>query len=140
MVPFTSEFRATFADTDAAGIVHFTTVLFWVEATEEALFRDLKLPFFTQQGASVKGFPRVRIECDYKAPIYREDVVTLALHPRELGDKKIIWSFTALVQGREVAVGSLISVYAYREGDGAMAAALIPSATLAGLRQFFKVS
>ena len=43
MAPFTADYRANFSDTDAAGIVHFSTVFFWVEATEEALFRQLKL-------------------------------------------------------------------------------------------------
>ena len=41
MAPFTVEHRAQFADTDAAGIVHFTTILFWVEATEEAIVNAL---------------------------------------------------------------------------------------------------
>ena len=45
MAPFTADYRANFSDTDAAGIVHFSTIFFWVEATEEALFRHLKLPF-----------------------------------------------------------------------------------------------
>ena len=43
MAPFTVDYRANFSDTDAAGIVHFSTIFFWVEATEEALFRQLKL-------------------------------------------------------------------------------------------------
>jgi len=34
MVNFTAEYRAHFSDTDAAGIVHFSTIFFWVEATE----------------------------------------------------------------------------------------------------------
>ena len=62
MAPFTVEHRAQFADTDAAGIVHFTTILFWVEATEEALFRELGLPFLKADGAKLSGFPRVRVE------------------------------------------------------------------------------
>jgi acyl-CoA thioester hydrolase len=76
MTPFVTEHRANFADTDAAGIVHFSTVFFWVEATEEALFRELRLPFLRAEGAKLTGFPRVRVECDFLSPIYREDVVT----------------------------------------------------------------
>ena len=29
MAPFTAEYRANFSDTDAAGIVHFSTMFFW---------------------------------------------------------------------------------------------------------------
>ena len=72
MAPFTVDYRANFSDTDAAGIVHFSTVFFWVEATEEALFRHLKLPFLRTEGAKITGFPRVRVECDFLSPIYRE--------------------------------------------------------------------
>lgn len=31
MVQFTAEYRAHFSDTDAAGIVHFSTIFFWVD-------------------------------------------------------------------------------------------------------------
>ena len=101
MAPFTADYRANFSDTDAAGIVHFSTVFFWVEATEEALFRQLKLPFIRAEGSKLTGFPRVRVECDFLSPIYREDVVTVALTPSEIGDKKLVWGFEAKVGKRE---------------------------------------
>lgn len=126
MVPFTAEYRANFSDTDAAGILHFTTVFFWVEATEEALYRHLKLPFLRTEGTRLAGFPRVRVECDFLLPIHREDVVTLALSPTELGDKKLVWAFEALVRDQVVARGALTTVYAWREAQGPMSAALVP--------------
>ena len=76
MAIFKAEYRANFSDTDAAGIIHFSTIFFWVEATEEALFRHLKLSFLKAEGNKLTGFPRVRVECDYLTPIYREDLVT----------------------------------------------------------------
>ncbi len=126
MSPFVAEHRANFSDTDAAGIVHFSTMLLWVEATEEALFRDLGLDFLKQDGARASGFPRVRVECDYLAPVHRGDLVSVALVPADVGDKRLAWSFEAKVEGRTVAKGSLITVYAWREGQGPMSAALIP--------------
>jgi acyl-CoA thioesterase FadM len=111
MAPFTADYRANFSDTDAAGIVHFSTVFFWVEATEEALFRHLKLPFLRTEGAKLTGFPRVRVECDFLSPIYREDVVTVALTP----------------------------VYAWREAQGPMSAALVPLDIKTALQKHFGV-
>lgn len=137
MVPFTADYRANFSDTDAAGIVHFSTIFFWVEATEEALFRHLKLPFLRTEGAKLTGFPRVRVECDFLSPIYREDVVTVALTPAEIGDKKLIWAFHASVGGRAVAKGALTTVYAWREGQGPMSAALVPLEVKAALQRHF---
>ena len=83
------------------------------------------------------GFPRVRVECDYLAPIYREDVVVLELSPRELGDKKIVWNFKAKVGDKEVAYGALTTVYAWREGQGPMAAALVPLEVKTTLEKYF---
>ena len=137
MAPFTAEHRANFSDTDAAGIVHFSTIFFWVEATEEALFRHLRLPFLRSEGATLAGFPRVRVECDYLSPIHREEVVAVSLWPLEIGDKKLHWGFEAKVGDRNVAKGSLIAVYAWREGQGPMAAALVPLEIKSALQRHF---
>jgi acyl-CoA thioester hydrolase len=137
MATFKAEYRANFSDTDAAGIIHFSTIFFWVEATEEALFRHLKLNFLRTDGNKLMGFPRVRVECDYLAPIYREDVVVLELSPRELGDKKIVWNFKAKVGEKEVAHGALTTVYAWREGQSPMAAALVPLDVKTTLEKYF---
>jgi len=139
MSPFVAEHRAQFADTDAAGIVHFSTMFLWVEATEEALFRELGIPFLRQEGARTSGFPRVRVECDYLAPVHRGDLVSVSLTPAEIGDKRLAWSFEATVDGRPVAKGSLIAVYAWREGQGAMAAALVPLEIKTALQKRFGV-
>ena len=137
MANFTAEYRAHFSDTDAAGIVHFSTIFFWVEATEEALFRHLHLPFLKAEGAKLTGFPRVRVECDFLSPIYREDVVKVALTPAEIGDKKLVWLFDAQVGERAVAKGKLTTVYAWREGQGPMSAALVPLDIKQALQRHF---
>jgi acyl-CoA thioester hydrolase len=137
MASFTAEHRANFSDTDAAGIVHFSTIFLWVEATEEALFRKLGLPFLRTEGAKLTGFPRVRVECDYLSPVLLGEVVTVALQPTEIGDKKLQWAFTATVGDRAVAKGSLVTVYAWREGQGPMAAALVPLEIKTALQRHF---
>jgi acyl-CoA thioester hydrolase len=137
MANFTAEYRAHFSDTDAAGIVHFSTIFFWVEATEEALFRHLHLPFLKTEGAKLTGFPRVRVECDFLSPIYREDVVKVVLTPAEIGDKKLVWLFDAHVGERAVAKGKLTTVYAWREGQGPMSAALVPLDIKQALQRHF---
>lgn len=137
MRPHTAQFTAAFADTDAAGIVHFSTVFRWVEGAEESLFAELQLPFLARDGATLRGFPRVRVECDYLAPVHRGDVVSLALHPTEIGDKRVVWAFEASVAGKPVAKGALTTVYAWRDGDGPMQAALIPASVKQALERRF---
>ena len=137
MVTFPAEDRAHFSDTDAAGIVHFSTIFFWVEATEEAIFRHLHLPFLKTDGAKLSGFPRVRVECDYLFPIYRDDVVKVTLTPAEIGDKKLVWIFDAHVGERAVAKGKLTTVYAWRDGQSPMSAALVPLEIKQALQRHF---
>ena len=137
MRPHISEFTAAFADTDAAGIVHFSTVFRWVEGAEEALYAELNLPFLRREGAQLRGFPRVRIECDYLSPVERGDRVALALHPTDIGDKRLAWAFEATVGGKPVARGVLITVHAWREGSGPIQASLIPIETKRALEARF---
>jgi len=137
MVTFPAEYRPHFSDTDAAGIVHFSTIFFWVEATEEAIFRHLHLPFLKTDGAKLSGFPRVRVECDYLFPIYRDDVVKVTLTPAEIGDKKLVWIFDAHVGERAVAKGKLTTVYAWRDGQSPMSAALVPLEIKQALQRHF---
>lgn len=139
MGTFSADYRAQFSDTDAAGIVHFSTIFFWVEATEEALFRALEIPFLKTEGTKLTGYPRVRVECDYLSPIHREEVVTVQLKPSEISDKKLVWEFLAVVQSRPVAQGKLTTVYAWRDGQGPMAAALIPLDVKNALQRYFKI-
>ena len=139
MVTFQAEHRANFADSDAAGIAHFSSVFFWVEATEEALFRQLGLPFLRAEGAKLTGFPRVRIECDYLSPVHVGEVVTIGLRPVDIGDKRLVWAFEAFVGARAVARGQLTTVYAWREAQGPMAAALVPLEVKQALQAYFGV-
>ena len=89
------------------------------------------------EGTKLMGFPRVRVECDFLSPIYREDVVTVSLTPVEIGDKKLAWGFKAAVGERAVAQGVLTTVYAWREGQGPMSAALVPLDIKTALQQHF---
>ena len=126
MRPHVTEFTAAFADTDAAGIVHFSTVFRWVEGAEEALYAELGLAFLHRDGGQLRGYPRVHVDCDYLAPVHRGDRVALAIVPAEVGDKRLVWNFEATVAGRAVAKGSLVTVHARRDGEGPMQACLIP--------------
>jgi acyl-CoA thioesterase FadM len=78
------------------------------------------------------------VECDYLAPVYREDLVVIELSAGDLGDKKIVWNFKAKVGEKEVARGTLTTAYAWREGQGPMSAALVPLEIKTTLEKFFK--
>ena len=71
--------------------------------------------------------------------IGRGEVVALTLTPNEIGDKKLVWGFTAQVGDRPVAKGALTTVYAWREGQGPMSAALVPLDVKTALQKRFGV-
>jgi acyl-CoA thioesterase FadM len=64
--------RVAFADTDAAGVVHFSRLLCYVEEAEHALLAELKIPLMGDDKDG-GGWPRVHIDCNYFAPLRPAD-------------------------------------------------------------------
>ena len=59
-----------FADTDMAGIVHFSNFLRYCEAAESALFAELGIPIIEEVKPGLyRGWPRVEVSCRYRAPL-----------------------------------------------------------------------
>jgi len=87
------EFRMTrqveFAETDMAGIVHFSRFFLWMESVEHAFWRSLGFSVHGEDGDVRYGFPRVHAECDFKAPVRFEDQVEAHLSVVEKRQKKI---------------------------------------------------
>ena len=66
-----------FADTDMAGIVHYSNFFRYMEAAEHAFFRSLGFSVVTKQVEPPVGWPRVHASCDYKRPLRFEDEVEI---------------------------------------------------------------
>lgn len=101
--------RVAFADTDAAGVVHFSRLLCYVEEAEHALLAELKIPLMgtTEDGG---GWPRVHIDCDYFAPLRPADDVEVILISEKVGNSSVNWNFNILRDGQDVAKGSVKTV------------------------------
>jgi len=103
--------RVAFADTDAAGMVHFSRLLCYVEEAEHTLLGELGIPLM--DGG---GWPRVHVDCDYFAPLGPGDDVEVILIPDMVGSSSIHWSFNILRDGRDVAKGSMKAVRVNADG------------------------
>lgn len=103
--------RASFADTDAAGVVHFSRLLCYVEEAEHEMLAHLAIPVLAEG-----GWPRVNISCDYLAPVRLGDVVKVAIFPDKVGNSSVLWGFTMMSQDLEVAKGSVKTVRVNAEG------------------------
>lgn len=98
--------RVSFSDTDASGRVHFTAILRYVEEAEHA--------FFDAQGIAVisddHGWPRVHVDCDYRAPLAFGDEVQLCLVVQELGKTSLKYRFSVKKQQQLCAEGTMVVV------------------------------
>src|SRR5439155_981679 len=90
--PMATEFKMThrveFADTDMAGLIHFSSYFRYMEVTEHAFFRSLGLSIVLTGGEKV-GWPRVHVDCDFKGPLYFENEVEVHLRVRTKGERSL---------------------------------------------------
>src|SRR5262245_63849262 len=128
------EFKLTrqidFAETDMAGIMHFSNFFRFMEAAETAFFRSLGQSIYPRDLHSV-GWPRVLADCDFKRPLRFEDLVEIHLLVRAKGEKSLTYSFIFRKLNeapvREVARGSVVTACVSRDKEnGKMVAVPIP--------------
>ena len=86
---FTLRKRIEFAETDMAGIVHFSNFFRYMEMTEHAFFRSLGFSVHCEFDGKIYGWPRVHADCDYKLPLRFEDTVEIQLFVQAISSRKI---------------------------------------------------
>jgi acyl-CoA thioester hydrolase len=123
--------RVEFAETDMAGIVHYSNFFRYMEAAEHAFFRSLGFSVVTRAVDPPVGWPRVRAECDYLQPLRFEDEVEIHMLVSGKKSKSLSYVFRFRKLNAtppvEVARGSLTVVCATHQ-HGQMSAATIPRA------------
>ncbi len=76
---FITQRQVEFAETDMAGIMHFSNYFRFMEATEHYFFHSLGLALHWEEEGVMRGWVRVRAECDYREPLRYLDHVSLHL-------------------------------------------------------------
>ena len=115
--------RVQFSETDASGLVHFTSFFKYVEEAEHAMWRAVGLSIFSR-GAEV-GWPRVSASFDFRRPLYFEDEFDVHLKVAALGSKTIRYAVELRKDDEVVAEGGVIIACTRREG-GRLRATHIP--------------
>lgn len=114
--------RVQFADTDMAGIVHFSAYYRYMEEAEHAFFRSLGETVHARQGSGGVGWPRLHAACDFFSPIRFEDEVRVGVAIHEIRSKTVRFHhhfWLAGVGGDElVATGSVVTVCVSLGGAG----------------------
>ena len=110
--------RVPFADTDAAGVVHFSKILCYVEEAEHAFLLSLGLDVASER----EGWPIVKVDVDYRRPLVFNEEVDISIEPFSCGRTSVSWSFAVFCDGAMVAEGIITTVRV----DGAGKAQEIP--------------
>jgi len=85
--------RVDFCDTDAAGLMHFSTYFRFMEQAEAAFFRHLKIPLLSSDQSTSFGFPRIDVDCRFSQPLYFDDLVKIDLMVKEVTEHTLTYHF-----------------------------------------------
>lgn len=113
MPKFTHRVRVAFPDTDASGRIHFTAMLRYFEAAEIEFLRSLG---YCYRDAPDVGFPRVRVECEYRSAVGFDDELDIAVSVKRVGTSSYTLEFAAMKEGAVAANGSIVVVCVGRPG------------------------
>lgn len=106
--------EVAFGDTDASGWMHFPNIFRYVERAEHAFLHSRGVMVFDR---SVGGWPRARVECDYKRPMQTGDEITVELAISRLGAASVTWKFDVLnATGEIAATGGMTTVRVGSDG------------------------
>jgi YbgC/YbaW family acyl-CoA thioester hydrolase len=116
-----------FSDTDAAGVVHFSRLLSYVEEAEHSWFEELGWEVYSAK----HGWPRVALESQFVSPARFGDELLFTLFIEKISTSTITYNFYGAIasgpsKGREVLRGSMTACYVTIGEDGQMRPAPLP--------------
>jgi acyl-CoA thioester hydrolase len=108
--------RVQFHETDAAGIVHFSRYILYMEEAEHALWRAAGLSIAPSN--SPIGWPRTTVSFEYLRPLHFEEEFDVHVRIVDIGDRTIRYSCELRRGGERVAAGSMtIACVTTKDGD-----------------------
>jgi YbgC/YbaW family acyl-CoA thioester hydrolase len=133
---FKTQYRVTWADTDAAQVVHYSNYFELFERAEEELYRQLGFSFTDLRTQGI-WFPRVEAFCQYKKPARFNDMLEIEVTVEELKEKAVRYGFRVLNDETEelLALGYVVAVAADKQ---AAKATRIPANIVEKLKPFCK--
>ena len=122
--------RVQFADTDSAGVVHFSWIVKYMEEAEHALWREAGLSISPADG--IVGYPRVALSVDFSAPLYFEEEFDVHVRIEAITRRTIQYAHTIRRGDAVIATGTMTAA-CVRKVPAPMKAIEIPADVLAKL-------
>lgn len=133
---FTLTRRVAFAETDMAGIVHFANFYRYMEEAEHAFFRSVGRSISERQpDGTIIGWPRVSAACNFKAPVFYEDVIEIRVFVERIGVKSLTMRYEFFRCETLLAKGTMKIVCCVFRPGGPMESIPIPPDFLAVLEE-----
>ncbi len=130
-MPFSYKRRVEFAETDQAGIAHFSVFFRYMEEAEHALWRAAGMSIAPRGQA---GWARVSAAFDFKAPLRFEDECDISVDLADVGSRSVRYAFTFRHGDRLVGTGTMTTVPVNRTSDGALCSCDVPADVIERLR------
>ena len=110
--------RVEFAETDMAGIAHFTNFFRYMEEAEHAFLRSRGLSVVLEDDKGKLGFPKLSVDCDYKRPTRYDDQIEVHMVIRCTDGKSILYECTLTRDDECLATGKLRVAFCRFPTDG----------------------
>jgi acyl-CoA thioester hydrolase len=123
-VTFTYRRRVQFAETDLAGIVHFSVMFLYMEEAEHAMWRAAGSSI--ADPASDFAWPRLSASLEFRNPLRFEEEFDVQLRISALKTRIIEYACTIVRGDTVIARGSMTAACARKQPDGTMKAAELP--------------
>jgi len=124
---FLTRRRVELADTDLEGMVHFARCLVYMETAEHELLAAAGVSIGTDAAGRRWSWPRVKVECEYLAPLAFGDEVEIAVSVAERGRSSVTYAHRLSRGGEPVARGRVTAVCCRRRDDGGLRPEPIPA-------------
>lgn len=123
--------RVQFAETDLAGLVHFSIYFRYMEEAEHALWRAAGLTI-ARAGETI-GWPRVSAAFEFRSPLHFEDEFDVTV--RLAADTRRTLQYAFTIARGETAIGSgTLTAACVSKRAGVMTAVDVPPEIVARLR------
>ncbi len=107
---FTHKRMVQFAETDLAGVMHFSNYFRIMEETEHAFWRTMGHGVHAVHEGRTISWPRVATKCSFAAPVRFEDELAIAVSIVQIGTRSLTMHYDFSCNGKNVATGEMKTV------------------------------
>ncbi|MEO7158828.1 MAG: thioesterase family protein [Vicinamibacterales bacterium] len=124
--------RVEFAETDAAGIVHFSVFFRYMEEAEHAVWRAAGLNIV--ESAEEVSWPRIAAKFDFKVPLRFQDEFEIVTEIGAVTRSTIQWAHVLTRGDTTIGTGTVTAVCVKKLAGGGMRSTEIPADIISKLR------